>query len=1119
MISGEAGIGKTRLVEEVAAEAQLRGFHTAWGRCTEEGGAPPYWPWIQILRSYIEHFRDSPAGVELKGPDTETILAAMPGVVDNPPPLSRASMQDIVDGARREAVRFGLFDAISNRLFKVSAEHPLLMVFDDLHAADEASLSLLRFLAKQSGRGQMFILGTYRDFEVRLWPEREPIFAELTRIAESFRLGGMTESEVSELIRVYCGQTPDRALCERLLLRTNGNPFFVREIVRLMIAERGEASIETPSSHSFAIPDGVRVTIQLRFELLSPENRRILEVAAVVGRPFRAEELERIADADLETVLSTVEKAIVAGILAKENVELGVFRFSHPLFAESIYESLNPTLRMTLHLKIAETAESLYAKPDAAELAWHYSRALPLGCAERAVKFCRMAAERAQNALAYQDAASLYATALAALSTTPGATEEDRCELLLGLGESQYLAGQFDRFRVTFEEALEISRTLGNPRLFAQAVLGLDLLPYEAKSAHRSLVQLHEEALRTLGETETPLRVRLLAQLAECYGWLGWSGDHQSSELTTQAVVLARACNAPETLAEALFGRYFSLRGPDDLRPRLALSEELKNIVDANCLSGWSFRTRYYRGADLLEAGDELAWRELEELQCDKAARVAHVGIVEATEAMRAVMELPLDRAEALVQKAFEAGRERPTSLARQIFNMQTFVVCREQGRSRELEQSLERAVVRNPKRAFSRSALALVYAENGRPEEAIEQFDQIAATGFAGGQRDYQWLVAMSWLAEACVCASDSERAQQLYEVLKGYSDRLAVVGALLCLGSVSRYLGLLAGAASSFADAQRHFEVGLQTNRRMGSTLWMAHCQYECAALQIDHGGGEQAHKLLDDCLRSARALGYVRLIEAAEVLAARSSWSPEPPTSSSPQHETLTHQREATPALQPSSDRSGADAAVQNVFRREGDIWTITYQGQTLRLRDLKGLSYISRLLQNPGQEFHVLSLVTEIDAATGTETHEARAEFSSMSREQLAERNLRAGGLEDAGEMLDAQAKAAYASRLKQLREELEDAEEVRNPERVAKVEDEIEELSRELSRAVGRGGRDRRAGSSSERARLSVTRAIKMAIERSAQNHSRLAAHLNACIRTGAFCCYRPDPRSLPHWHF
>jgi len=982
MLSGEAGIGKTRLAEEVAAEAQVRGFYTAWGRCSEEGGAPPYWPWIQILRSCIEHFRDSPASFELKGPDTETILAAMPEVVGSSPQPSRVSMEDIVDPTRREAVRFRLFDSISSRLFKFSLQNPVLMIFDDLQAADEASLSLLRFLVKQAGHGQMFILGTYRDFEVRLSREREPIFAELARTAESFQLGGMTESEVSELIRVYSGQTPGPALCDWLRLTTNGNPFFVREIVRLMLAEGGEASLETPSSESFAVPDGVQVTIQRRVDLLPPASRSILELGAVIGRPFRAAELERMANADLKMVLSTLEKAVRAGILAKENVELGAFRFSHPLFAESLYESLDPTLRMSLHLKIAETAASHDPNPDPAELAWHYSRALPLGRAEDAVKFCRMAAERAQNALAHEDAARLYATALAALSTIPSAGQEGRCELLLGLGESQYLTGKFDQFRVTFEEALEISRVLGNSRLFAQAVLGLDLMPFEARSARGLLVQLHEEALRMLGDTETPLRVRLLGELAQCYGWLGWSGDRQSSELTTQAVELARAFNAPETLAEALFGRYFSLRGPDDLAPRLALSEELRNIVNANRLSGWSFRTRYYRGADMLEAGDGLAWRELEELQRDKAARVAHHGIVEATEAMRALMELPLDRAEALVQEAFDAGRERPTSLARQIFNMQTFVVRREQGRGQELEQSLERAVVRNPRRPFSRSALALVYAENGRRAEAIEQFDQLAATGFAHGQRDYQWLVAMSWLAEVCARVSDSERARQLYQVLRGYADRIAVVGALLCLGSISRYLGLLAAAASLFEDARRHFEVGLQTNRRMGSTLWIAHCQYECAALQIDHGDSEQAHELLDDCLRAARALGYVRLTEAAKALTARLSYAPEQQPSSRVQPEALTHQPGSAPPVQSVSDD-----------RIRGEVSA----PQTRVINTIQGWQALAGI---GGESQRVVATILFIDIVSSTEHVtklrdrrwvELRRSFFELIRKQLASFN--------------------------------------------------------------------------------------------------------------------------------
>jgi hypothetical protein len=197
----------------------------------------------------------------------------------------------------------------------------------------------------------------------------------------------------------------------------------------------------------------------------------------------------------------------------------------------------------------------------------------------------------------------------------------------------------------------------------------------------------------------------------------------------------------------------------------------------------------------------------------------------------------------------------------------------------------------------------------------------------------------------------------------------------------------------------------------------------------------------------------------------------------------------------------------------------FWTITYEGQTLRLRDFKGLSYIALLLEHPGEEFHATSLVTGVDSGNGTEDFEARAELGAMTREQLAERHLRAGASEDAGEMIDAQAKAAYRRKLEELREELEEAKEFRNPERIAKAEDEIEALNKELSRGIGRGGRHRRAGSTSERARLSVTSAIKVAIERVAQKHSRLAAHLTASIRTGTYCCYRPDPQSNADWHF
>jgi tetratricopeptide (TPR) repeat protein len=341
---------------------------------------------------------------------------------------------------------------------------------------------------------------------------------------------------------------------------------------------------------------------------------------------------------------------------------------------------------------------------------------------------------------------------------------------------------------------------------------------------------------------------------------------------------------------------------------------------------------------------------------------------------------------------------------------------------------------------------------------------------------------------------------------------------------GSFERAEAVVAAVQGEYAAAETHFEKAIATFQRYclpweeADTL-----QYWGRAL-LAAGERARAIEKLDAAIEIYRSRGAgTRFIDyvMADKRRAQGSKSTDAEVQPPPTDSDHAKAPALTPQLQASTsnDRSRGDGEVDKVFRREGDIWTITYEGQTLRLRDFKGLSYIACLLQHPGEEFHATSLVTGVDSANSSEDSEARAELGAMTREQLAERHLRAGTSEDAGEMLDAQAKAAYRRKLEELREELEEAKEFRNPERMAKAEDEIEALSRELSRGIGRGGRHRRAGSTSERARLSVTSAIKVAIERVARKHSRLAAHLTATIRTGTYCSYRPDPQSRADWRF
>jgi hypothetical protein len=208
-----------------------------------------------------------------------------------------------------------------------------------------------------------------------------------------------------------------------------------------------------------------------------------------------------------------------------------------------------------------------------------------------------------------------------------------------------------------------------------------------------------------------------------------------------------------------------------------------------------------------------------------------------------------------------------------------------------------------------------------------------------------------------------------------------------------------------------------------------------------------------------------------------------------------------RERQPPARPAT---AVRAANENVFRREGDYWSVTFEGRTVRLRDLKGLRYVARLLADPAREVHVLDLVA---GERGNPAETSRG----------AERGLAYSSGLDADVFLDAQAKAAYRRRLEEIAEDIEEAQALGNDERAAQGEAERDFLVRELARAVGLGGRDRRAGSPSERARASVTRAVRQAMARIREHHPGAGEHLDRAIRTGTYCAYLPDPRIPAVW--
>ena len=318
----------------------------------------------------------------------------------------------------------------------------------------------------------------------------------------------------------------------------------------------------------------------------------------------------------------------------------------------------------------------------------------------------------------------------------------------------------------------------------------------------------------------------------------------------------------------------------------------------------------------------------------------------------------------------------------------------------------------------------------------------------------------------------NEAEWAETLYEQLRPLAGRHAIGHAEGSIGAVDRYLGLLAASLDRLDDAARHLEDAVQINERMGARPWTAHSRFDLATVLVRRdapGDRPRAADLISLALAAARDLGMPAL--EARILAAESGAS--------------------TPAT---------DGAT-GTFRHEGDYWTIAFEGDGFRIKDSKGIAYLARLLERPGQELHALDLAGSRAANT---TSAAPGELHVASED-------------GAGPMLDDAAKAAYRTRVDELRSEIAQGEEWNDTERVAKARAELEALTSELAAAVGLGGRDRQSASATERARVSVTRAIRNAIDRLSAESPALGGHLEATIRTGTYCSYTPDPRAPITW--
>jgi tetratricopeptide (TPR) repeat protein len=870
LLTGEPGIGKTRIAEELATYAQLRGCEVLWGRCQEGEGAPPYWPWTQVIRSYARG-RDSESLVAELGAEAAEIVHVVPELR---PYLAAPSLAAAADS---EQARFRLFDSVSRFLQRTADRRPLVLVLDDVHWADEASLLLLRFLAGELNHGRILVVAAYSDLELGRHHPLARTVAKLTTSydAERIVLRGLSEAGVGRFIELAASVAPAPELVSTVHRETEGNPFFVAEVVRLLAADGRLDDAGDASSWEMTIPESVRQAIGLRLDRLSGSCNKVLAIASAVGREFDLAVLERVSDLGDAELTAALEEAIAARVVVDAPQAHGRYRFSHALIRQTLYQELASPRRTRLHGRIGEVLEELHgATVDAHvnELAHHFVEAGQLG---KGIEYAVRAARQATGRLAYEEAVTRYRRALQALDVAEPVGDAHRCDLLLELGEAHAHAGNPAGARDAFERAAELARSLADPERLARAALG-----YGGPSAtfgvmDESLITLLEEAHAGLGEAASPLRAMVLARMAaELYFS---SATERRAELARDAVQMARRLEDPAALAYALNAGHGALWGPENAQERLAIATEIIALAERAGSRALALQGHARRVTDLLELGDvaaadaEIAVHAALALELREPADLWRAAVWRAT---RAHLDGRFDEAGRLAGEALAVGRRLFESEATQCHTVQMFFCAIEQGAGAELEDLFRRFGEEVRAVPGWHAATAQLYSELGRKADARRELDSLAANGFQDLPRDNTWLPAIACAAEACAFLGDPRVAEVLHGLLLPYASRnIVAVEGWICLGSAERLLGLLAATMRRFQESEARFEAALALNARMGARPWLARTRYQYARALLERGepgDTERARVLIDTAIEDARELGMQRVLERALELA---------------------------------------------------------------------------------------------------------------------------------------------------------------------------------------------------------------------------------------------------------
>lgn len=808
VVTGEPGVGKTRLAEEAAEPAVSHGARVVWSRCYEDAGASSLWPWLSALRELLPEG----AGDALTADVT-------------------AAQDEIADPGRARSARFQLLEGLVARWEAACTAGPVVLVLDDLQWADPGSVDLLELLVQQARRLPLLIVATVRTGEHA--SDQDPVTDLLARLArldqvDRIDLEGLTVEDIKQYLAIQDTSTLGDGLAEQVHARTNGNAFFVVETLRLLASQKGDLS---------AVPSTVRDVVQRRMARLPGDTGTVLAVASVIGREFDFGLLRETCELGADHLVDLLEPALVSHLVVVDAGRPGTFRFAHPIVRDALYESMQSTRRARLHGKVAARLGATVTGPEderIIEVAHHHAQTAVVGAGPGAAEAARDAARYETCHMDYEAAARWWQQALRLQELEGDQDRRVRFEFLVGLSRARWLAGDDGSSRKALAQALDLAEELGDVDLISEAPIrgeGFTPLRWRRIEDHDPrMIQALERALpRTADDPARHSRVlsQLALELCEAPG--------RADEALTRAaagVEEARRSGEALRLARALQGLLLAIYWrPDHLDDQYAAAAELAQLDTADVPAEARLVGRFVATASRLTA-------------CDAAGFVDEVEDCwrEAVTLRQPELEIPTALAR-VTAAVLEGDPDRAVERSEEVY--------RRFGRfgypgagDHHAGQLLEIGIQQGRHRAYGSRAGEL-FAQGIVPPPAVSIF--MGSVAVAEGDRDgaaaalqalpvplpephWTSLILLSNQAQLAALTT-SPTCEAFYEALLPYAERAVVVAfGAVCRGSVHHFLGLLARVCRPEAAAG-HFAAAVEANRRLGLHWWVEQSEAEAS------------------------------------------------------------------------------------------------------------------------------------------------------------------------------------------------------------------------------------------------------------------------------------------------